>query len=140
MRSKGVEHSLIREEASSYDTIGNAFFSRLLFVDPLKLKNLTIITSDFHMPRARIIFEHITQLTPIKECIALDFVSCGNGIDGAALRERVRKERVQAENYSKLSKNIRTVQDMHRWMYTHHQAYTSCSEITRETGDILNSY
>ena len=43
-------------EATSYDTIGNAYFSRVQIVEPLGWTRLLIITSNFHVPRAEAVF------------------------------------------------------------------------------------
>ena len=60
----GLESARVLTEISSYDTIGNAYFSRLLFTEPLALKKLLIVTSEFHMPRTQAIFEWIFKLPP----------------------------------------------------------------------------
>ncbi len=60
MRDYLVEHGVSRRsilmEKHSVNTIGNAFFTKLLIGRP---KSLLVVTSDFHVPRARYIFNKI---------------------------------------------------------------------------------
>jgi len=53
----GLDPNRLLTEICSYDTIGNAYFSRLLFSDPLHFKKLHVITSAFHFPRTKAIIE-----------------------------------------------------------------------------------
>ena len=64
--ARGVSAERIQVEASSYDTIGNAYFSKLLHVDPAGWRSLAIVTSEFHMPRSRAIFDWIFGMEPGK--------------------------------------------------------------------------
>lgn len=50
--------SLLLEELS-IDTLQNAFFTKIIHIDPLEIKQLTIITNSFHMPRAKQIFRNL---------------------------------------------------------------------------------
>src|SRR5689334_14924059 len=59
----GIPANKILTEASSYDTIGNAYFARTIHTDPLGLRHLLVITSAFHMPRTRAIFEWVFGLS-----------------------------------------------------------------------------
>ncbi|KAH9582301.1 protein of unknown function DUF218 [Trypanosoma melophagium] len=51
-------HDIIRE-TSSLDTIGNAYFLRTVHADPAGWRRLHVVTSDFHLPRTRAVFEFI---------------------------------------------------------------------------------
>ena len=46
-------------EELSVDTLQNAFFTKVIHVDPLEIKKLTIITNSFHMPRVKQIFTNL---------------------------------------------------------------------------------
>ena len=63
--NNGLNPEKVLTEICSYDTIGNAYFSRLLFAEPFNLSSLLVLTSEFHMPRTRAIFEWIYSLTPL---------------------------------------------------------------------------
>lgn len=53
-----MHKTLLLEELST-DTLQNAFFTKAIHIDPLKIKQLTIITNSFHMPRAKQIFTNL---------------------------------------------------------------------------------
>lgn len=55
----GIPAAAIHCEVMSRDTFGNAAFCRALFIDPRGLKEFTVVTSAFHMPRARLLFDHV---------------------------------------------------------------------------------
>jgi uncharacterized SAM-binding protein YcdF (DUF218 family) len=48
---RGISPGRIFCESTSYDTIGNAYFSRVQIVEPLGWRRLLVITSRFHMAR-----------------------------------------------------------------------------------------
>jgi uncharacterized SAM-binding protein YcdF (DUF218 family) len=45
--ARGVPKDRVLFETTSFDTIGNALFSRLIHIEPLKLVRLLVITSNF---------------------------------------------------------------------------------------------
>ncbi len=53
----GIEKKRILIETKSQDTIANAYYTKKQFLEPRKLKNIIVITSDFHIPRTAYIFE-----------------------------------------------------------------------------------
>lgn len=54
----GVDKNDIIKEECSRDTIGNAFFSKEI-IDIKKWKDIIVVTSDFHIARAKYIFNKI---------------------------------------------------------------------------------
>ncbi|MBL4656580.1 MAG: YdcF family protein, partial [Flavobacteriales bacterium] len=54
-----IPKSAIREEGLSKDTIQNAYFTRLLFLDRQDVKEFTVVTNDFHLNRAKHIFNWV---------------------------------------------------------------------------------
>jgi hypothetical protein len=61
-----VDSSQVLIETNSYDTIGNALFCLQLFVMPLELKNILVVTSNFHLPRSEAVFKHVFGLGGIE--------------------------------------------------------------------------
>lgn len=49
----------ILAQRSSRDTVGDAFYTKILFAVPLNWKKLTVVTSDYHVERSKEIFEFI---------------------------------------------------------------------------------
>ena len=89
----GLNPEMIFTEICSYDTIGNAYFSRLLLAEPLQFINILIITSAFHMPRTRAIFEWIYNLPPHPVDYQLSFESVPDqGLSPRALAARTNRE------------------------------------------------
>src|SRR5262245_32493778 len=70
--SHGVAPERLYVETASWDTIGNAYFSKVIHVDPAGWRTLLVITSVFHSPRTRAIFEWVYGLDPDRS-YTLDF-------------------------------------------------------------------
>eukprot|EP00897_Mesotaenium_endlicherianum_P000195 jgi/Mesen1/10176/ME000076S09684 len=60
--SKGMAAPSILKEWGSYDTIGNGYFALVWHSLPRQWRALAVITSEFHMPRSRMIFDWIFGL------------------------------------------------------------------------------
>lgn len=56
---KGIPASKIFLERKSKDTIGNAYYAKKLYFIPKNEKEAIIVTSDFHLNRAKFIFKKI---------------------------------------------------------------------------------
>jgi len=56
---RGVHRAAILIEPLSTSTIENAYFSRVLDVDPLHMHSLRVVTNEFHSERAGAIFQHV---------------------------------------------------------------------------------
>ena len=138
---KGIEPARILTETSSYDTIGNAYFSRVVHVDPAQFKKLCIITSDFHLPRTEAIFRWIYGLDDPERGYQLIFKSVpDSGIPEKALRARIQREKKSLLQLEETRKRIGSMKQLHDWLYSEHRAYAVWRLTGRETGEILNSY
>ena len=60
----GVDEQDVFVETTSFDTIGNAFYSRTDHCSLAGWKRLLIITSEFHMARSKAIFDWVFGATP----------------------------------------------------------------------------
>lgn len=58
----GVPAVDIVREVSSFDTIGNGYFTMAIHAIPRKWSRLAVVTSEFHMPRSRAIFTKLCAL------------------------------------------------------------------------------
>lgn len=56
---KGVPAANILKESKALDTIGNAFFTRKVFLLPNSWQSIIIVTSVFHINRARLVFRKV---------------------------------------------------------------------------------
>src|SRR5262249_7515805 len=110
----GIPPGQILTETHSYDTIGNAFFSRVIHIDPQRLRRLLVITSDFHLPRTQAVFDWIYGLEPRTLEYELQFESVSDPrIDKKTLHDREEKERRSLAGLADLTKRITTLPDFH---------------------------
>jgi uncharacterized SAM-binding protein YcdF (DUF218 family) len=123
LHSLGVPRRQILAETSSYDTIGNAFFARLMHVDPRGLRRLLIVNSEFHMARTQAVFRWVFGAAP-DPGYDLTFESTGNGgLSEEGLAARMERERASLEDVRALANRIVSLSDLHLWIYTEHRAY-----------------
>jgi hypothetical protein len=140
---KGIEPRWILCETASYDTIGNAYFSRTFHVDPGGFRDLLIITSASHMPRTKAIFQWVYGLKspfgPNDYTLAFEEVP-DRDMDEEVLQLRIQKEKKGLENVRRLKERIQTWKDFHQWLFTEHGAYSASVPPVRAKGKILNAY
>lgn len=55
----GVQNKQILSDTNSRDTVGDAFFTRLNICEPLGLKSILVITSNYHVIRTKEIFDFV---------------------------------------------------------------------------------
>lgn len=138
--SQGIEPKDIRIEPVSLDTNGNAYFSRVLFVDPLDLINLTVITSEFHLARTQLAFTWVYSLSPKNE-YNFNFVSVSDaGIDPELIASRIVKEKEGIERLKANMSRITTYSDLHTWMYTEHGSYAAKKSVDKINEKVKKSY
>ena len=128
-------------EINSYDTIGNAYFSRVIHVEPAGFRSLLIVTSTFHMPRTESIFRWVFNLdvTPGKFILKFESVS-DEDIPLEVLQVRREKEKKSLDLFEINRKGIHSLKQLHHWLYTDHAAYALSQNPEKEEGQILNLY
>jgi len=60
--SKGLDEKTIKSDINSRDTVGDAIFSKINFVDIYNIKQLLVVTSDYHVNRVKQIFKRILPI------------------------------------------------------------------------------
>jgi len=73
-------------ETLSYDTLGNAWFAKKLCLEPNDIKSCTIITSDFHMRRSKLLFKWV-----LGEQYELKTIAIASDFEGKDKREELEK-------------------------------------------------
>lgn len=121
--NNNIPANRIYTEWSSYDTIGNGFFSFLNFIIPLKLKSIYIITSVFHMERTKLIFDFFNKLFDAK--IIIKYIETKNNMDFELLSIRSQREKNSYINFTDTIKSINTLSDFYIWFYNDHSAYNA---------------
>ncbi|MEO0868064.1 MAG: YdcF family protein, partial [Cyanobacteria bacterium J06642_11] len=140
LMQRGVAPERILVETCSYDTIGNVYFSRVIHIEPLKLKRLLVITSEFHLRRTQAIFEWIYGLSGLPQDAVLTFQSVSDvGIKGDVLAARRVREAQSLEQVRSLTQQIQTIQEFHTWLFQHHGAYAMAQQVRRASGDVLGT-
>ncbi|MEJ2448684.1 MAG: YdcF family protein [Anaerolineales bacterium] len=139
--SQGIEPSKLLTEIASYDTIGNAYFSRMLFADPFSLTRLQVVTSAFHLPRTKAIFNWIYSLTPAEREYELSFAEVPNqGLGSEALQARREREKLSLNKLLPKIKSTRSLDGFNRWLYSEHAAYSPILNKEQLTENELKSY
>ncbi len=138
---RGVSAHKLFIEACSYDTIGNAYFSRLLHVEPGGFQRPLVITSEFHMPRTRRIFDWVYALDaePGRFSISYETVS-DEGIDAQILQARREKEQQSLAQLENVISSIASLRALQRWLFTQHQAYCAAAAPSSLNRAVLASY
>jgi uncharacterized SAM-binding protein YcdF (DUF218 family) len=128
--SRGVPPGRIQVEATSYDTIGNAYFSKLLHADPAGWRDLIVVTSEFHMPRSRSIFEWIYGMERNKYQLRFE-AAPDDGLNVELLQRRREKEASALRSLESVMMRIRDLPSLHHWIHAEHNAYTPQGWINR---------
>jgi uncharacterized SAM-binding protein YcdF (DUF218 family) len=138
---KGLPPECVMAETCSYDTIGNAFFARLLFTDPLSLGKLLVVTSAFHMPRTQEVFQWIFGLPPHVISYRLAFYATPDtDINDQDLTARIDGEKNRLDSFRELPGRIKSLPGLHRWIYTEHAVYAAHLKPQPVSGREANTY
>lgn len=140
----GCSPARILLDTWSLDTIGNAFFARLAHCDPRGWKNLLVITSQFHLPRTRMIFDWIFRVKPLANPVVLSYQEVPNvGLPPEALKAREAKEHQAISQLIPTIESIQTLEELHRFVFTGHDAYRHASPAKKSfplNRDLTASY
>ena len=138
---RGIAPQRILTETSSYDTIGNAFFARVIHVDPRGLRRLLVVTSQFHMARTRAIFEWVFGLDPPPGGYTLHFHEVSDeGLDSEILAARYAKEEEGLKQVKAIMERITTLSGLHEWLFSEHAAYMVDPAPQKVSGAVLDTY
>lgn len=136
----------ILQDNWSLDTIGNAYFTRQMCTEPMGLSRLIVITSAFHMPRTRAIFEWVfslpsgsnitdgsTQPSPPTLEYNIDYCIADNdGMSDEQAGTRSAKEQQSLQTLrEKTIPRVQTLQDLATFLLVDHGAYSSDGVVKR---------
>lgn len=86
---KGINGADVLTEEMAWNTIGNAYFSRVVHTDPRGIRHLLIANNEFHMPRTIGVFEWV-----LGDDYRLEFGAVPNeGIRSEDLEKRIWMEK-----------------------------------------------
>jgi DUF218 domain len=141
-----VERTRLLNESCSRDTIGNAYFARVIHTDPRRLRRLLVITSEFHMPRTREIFETVFSLRGagqgwFSRKYRLDFQATPNdGYRADELTARIARENESLARWRETCLRFRSLTDLHAWLHGEHAAYATGLTPERARGAAVATY
>jgi len=125
-----LESSRILLDKWSLDTIGNAWFALINFVEPFELKKVLVVTSQFHMPRSEQIFRHIFGQLSLVQDLELTFEASEDvGMDPALLQLRQEKETASLQHWLKTAARCSTRSLMAKFLFLEHGAYNGESAM-----------
>ena len=145
---EGVAARNIFREWQSGDTIGNAVFVRSMLADPLSISRLLVVTSDFQIERACIIFRWIFQLPSATRCLrgTQSQVAC-LGVPhtfppdqqdiGLARQD---KERAAVERLQGTMRRFRDFEEVMMWLLREHGMYSAAVKPLRLQGRLQAMY
>ena len=129
LESRAVPEKSILMEESSTDTLGNLYFSRVEHIDRIGAQSITIITSDFHVPRCRWLAEKV---------FGPDYKIYVQGSDsklGSADLERLQElERHIQEIYGRWLNPIAdgALEEIREILNSHHPGHASSPDFTKQ--------
>jgi uncharacterized SAM-binding protein YcdF (DUF218 family) len=124
LKRRGLPARRLFVETASYDTIGNAYFLRAIHTDPRGWRRLRVVTSEFHMPRLRAIFTWVFGAPPASRPYELNFESVPDvGLSFEVRAKRAAKEAQSLASTAAVMSRIRTMPEIHEWLFTEHRAY-----------------
>ena len=130
--SHGVDPSRILEESVSLETVGNAYFARVMHTDVRALRRLVVINNHFHMPRTRAVFGHVFRIPPREgapdAAYELDFVEVDDRLPRDVLEVRLQKEEAALPKFAPggpWQSSTPTLRDLHDWVHRENMAYAS---------------
>ncbi|KAG2427338.1 hypothetical protein HXX76_012533 [Chlamydomonas incerta] len=127
---RGADPGLLLKEVSSYDTVGNAYFSLTIHALPAGWRRLAVVTSDFHMPRTAALFGAMyglagSELLGQPDRFELLYVAASDvGVfDPQVLDIRRSKEAASRESWLSTAAGFRRMADLHQWLHSTHLCY-----------------
>ena len=136
---RGVNASRILLESWSLDTIGNAAFARLMHADLRGWRRVLVVTSAFHLPRTRVIFDWVFALPAASNAphrrarrnlhpsdrTMLEYESVDdNGVAGEHLDTRRQKEQAAIRTLQEVTiPSISSLAELHSFLFVQHGAY-----------------
>lgn len=132
--NSGIAPNQILNEELSTDTIQNAYFSKVIHLDSLKVQSALIITNQFHSRRTKLIFDNV--ISDIVEC-NYSFIE-DVGIEEKLLKLRESTERKLYQFYKDMFDDFGkcNIREIHDFIFNPTNKYY---RIYRELGEKLKN-
>jgi uncharacterized SAM-binding protein YcdF (DUF218 family) len=137
----GVRPDRILKETSSYDTVGNAYFSATIHAAPARWRRLAVVTSAFHAPRTAAIFDAVYELVGAAMFgdagyFQLDHrpVSDAGLFAPAVAAARAEKEAAAAAQWLVDVGKLESLAALHAWVHAEHRCYSAAPGALGQRG------
>ena len=115
-----IPQRIILKEEHSKDTFGNAYFTKHYVVDIKKMKNIAIVTSDYHIPKSAFLFRKIFGPN-----YTLHFIPAKSKHNKSELRKLQTRELMVKQILERYLSHIKAGDDkaLRKFLYTKHPIY-----------------
>ena len=118
-------HSQVFLENASFDTIGSAIFTRMIYDFILKGAEVTVVTSDFHIERSTAVFTRIFGLHPSLDLKFLEFIPSESDLNSS---ERLIHEKNALKDFNQKSSQWLNFDAAKLWLFSHHDNYINLNQ------------
>lgn len=129
--AKGLSSTNILKETSSFDTVGNCYFSLFSHAVPAGWRRIAVVTSHFHMPRSQALYEDMFKLAAHElfddpNRFSLWFVSVSDEglFPPEVLQSRRQREAASLLTWRGNSAKITSIKKLHSWLFDTHLCYS----------------
>ncbi|KAG2485407.1 hypothetical protein HYH03_015893 [Edaphochlamys debaryana] len=127
---RGADPKTLLKETSSYDTVGNAYFSLTIHALPAGWRRLAVVTSDFHMARTAALYQVMYSLAgrdlfgdPRRYELLYVAATDGGLFEPDVLAARKAKEAEARATWLRDASRMRALPDLHDWFHQTHLCY-----------------
>ena len=127
-----MDASHLLEESVSLETVGNAYFSRVMHTDVRALRRLVVVNNRFHMARTRAVFDHVFRVPPRDGApeaeYEIEYIEVEDRLPKDVLEARVEKEAVATPKFAAggaWRAATPTLRELHAWIHMENTAYAS---------------
>jgi hypothetical protein len=131
LMAAGLPAAHLLKETSSYDTVGNGYFAATMHAVPAGWRRLAVVTSAFHIPRTRAIFDTCFALAGAHHrgdpsFFSVDYhpVSDVGLFDPEVLAARADKEAAAAATWRGDAGALGSLPELHAWLFATHLCYS----------------
>ena len=133
--NEGVDAADVFLETTSFDTIGNAFYSRNDHCSLAGWRRLLVITSEFHLARTKAIFDWVYGAAGAEPSGAYELSYLGTedtGLTPAEVGARKAREQASTRNVvSSLEPGYRKLASVREFLTTRHDLYSAKGLVAR---------
>lgn len=123
---KNESRAKVLTEQQSHDTFGAFFFLFSLYFQIINFKKLIIITSDFHIKRSKIIFEHLNYCWTADNRNFIDNYSFKSikSVNDDEIKYRIKYEEKACKQMKERFKELSTREEISNYVLTVHTNYS----------------